>query len=117
MQYFNENDMDIMLTDGISPRLSLVREGSNGGVTGFLLSRPLDNGDLEISYLLNDSEDDTPYDIIAEFSRRLMSAGMEDKNIIFTDESGRMAGFAGYLTHEDEDMYRVRGLRRAVKLY
>ena len=117
MEYIGSKELDVSFIKGASPKYSFICMDDSGEAKGCLISRELEDGDIEISYLLSSGSRDLVIDIFTELYKTLISENREDNNLIFTDENGAMIRFVERLTREDSDSYCVAGIRRAVRVF
>lgn len=92
-------------------RYSLILMDGDGNIDGCMLISRREDGDLEISYLLNTGPESGVIRLFAAFKELAVEMDWQDDNVIFTDRSGEITGFIEELTGTDCDTYILTGHR------
>ena len=102
--------------DDFSLPLSFLQEDEEAGMTGGLLLKELGDGDLEAAWFRNASLNDDAGQMILALRKALEDNHRDENNLIFSDEDDQVTPFVEKLLGEDIEDYRVKELRRGIRL-
>ena len=113
-EFFDSEGIDMAYLKDISLEYSIVHI-EDGNVTGGMFVSELDNGDLHINYLVNDSSPRVLSDIICVFYDVIIEKEKTGSNLVFTDQTGDSISLIEHLTENDREDYEIPGMMYAVK--
>ena len=116
-QFLQSHEVEAEYIEGISREYSFVVLDPSGTVKeGFFISESGDE-DLHINYLIGEGSPQGIVDLVAALYDELIDAGRDQGDLVFTDRLGAGISFMDMLTENDVELYRVPGLKSAVKLF
>ena len=116
-QFLQSHEVEAEYIEGISREYSFVVLDPSGTVKeGIFISESGDE-DLHINYLIGEGSPQGIVDLVAALYDELIDAGRDQGDLVFTDRLGAGISFMDMLTENDVELYRVPGLKSAVKLF
>ena len=86
---------------------SLIRINKEGEIEGCMLISRLQDGDIEISYLISDGPAGSAIDLFLAFKKLAGQMGWLDDSIVFTDRSGETIRIIETIAGADRDSYII----------
>ncbi len=116
-QFLRSHEVEAEYIEGISREYSFVVLDPSGKVTEGIFISEAGDEDLHINYLVGEGSPQGIVDLVAALYDELIDAGRDQGDLVFTDRLGAGISFMDMLTENDVELYRVPGLKSAVKLF